>query len=102
MCTLPHKLWHVQNLVNAQFIHQNHLVNWSNTHECHPKRYYEPETVEELEHIVAEAHEKGLALAHHSRHALSSIPSNIYWPRLQLSNCCILHFKCHPTRYLNQ
>lgn len=38
---------------------EHHLVNWSNTHDCHPKRFYEPETQEELERIVAEAHEKG-------------------------------------------
>lgn len=38
---------------------EHHLVNWSNTHECHPKRFYQPETQEELEKIVAEAHENG-------------------------------------------
>lgn len=36
-----------------------HLVNWSNTHECRPKRFAQPETVEELEAIVADAHAKG-------------------------------------------
>jgi hypothetical protein len=49
----------LQDLVDKELLHQNYLVNWSNTHECHPKRLYEPETVVELEHIVAEAHEKG-------------------------------------------
>lgn len=38
---------------------EHHLYNWSNTHECRPKRFYQPETQEELEKIVAEAHEKG-------------------------------------------
>jgi L-galactono-1,4-lactone dehydrogenase len=38
---------------------EHHLVNWSNTHECWPRRFYEPESQEELERIVAEAHEKG-------------------------------------------
>jgi len=38
---------------------EHHLYNWSNTHECRPKRFYQPETQEELENIVAEAHEKG-------------------------------------------
>ncbi|EIE19735.1 L-galactono-1,4-lactone dehydrogenase-like protein [Coccomyxa subellipsoidea C-169] len=38
---------------------EHHLVNWSNTHECRPKRFYQPETQEELEAIVREAHEKG-------------------------------------------
>ena len=37
----------------------NHLVNWSNTHECRPKRFHQPETPEELEAIVADAHAKG-------------------------------------------
>ena len=36
-----------------------HLVNWSNTHECRPKRFVQPETVGELEAIVADAHAKG-------------------------------------------
>ena len=37
----------------------NHLVNWSNTHECRPKRFHQPESQAELEAVVAEAHEKG-------------------------------------------
>lgn len=52
----------MQDFIDHELTHQNHLVNWSNTHECHPKRFYEPETVEELENIVAEAHEKGALL----------------------------------------
>lgn len=51
-----------QGFVDRELLHQHHLVNWSNTHECHPRRLYEPETVEELEQIVAEAHEKGMLL----------------------------------------
>ena len=56
---MPDKCEHMQNFMEAELAPHNHLVNWSNTHECHPKRYYEPESVEELERIVAEAHEKG-------------------------------------------
>uniref|UniRef100_A0A061QTN3 L-galactono-1,4-lactone dehydorogenase n=1 Tax=Tetraselmis sp. GSL018 TaxID=582737 RepID=A0A061QTN3_9CHLO len=36
-----------------------HLVNWSGTHEVTPQRLYQPETLEELERIVAEAHNEG-------------------------------------------
>jgi hypothetical protein len=39
-----------------------HLVNWSSTHECRPKRFAQPETVEELEAIVADAHAKGAVI----------------------------------------
>ncbi|KAK9866276.1 hypothetical protein WJX84_000737 [Apatococcus fuscideae] len=42
-----------------EFENENHLVNWSETHECRPKRFYQPETHEELETLVAEAHAKG-------------------------------------------
>ncbi len=42
----------------------NHLVNWSETHECRPKRFYQPETHEELEVLVSEAHAKGVLLYH--------------------------------------
>ena len=38
---------------------EHHIVNWSETHECRPKRFYQPETHEELEALVAEAHAKG-------------------------------------------
>lgn len=38
---------------------EHHLFNWSNTHECRPKRFFQPETQEELEAIVKEAHNKG-------------------------------------------
>lgn len=36
-----------------------HFVNWSNTHEVHTRRLSEPETQEELEKIVEDAHLKG-------------------------------------------
>ncbi len=42
---------------------EHHLFNWSNTHECRPKRFFQPETQEELEAIVKEAHNKG-AVSH--------------------------------------
>ncbi|KAK3254751.1 hypothetical protein CYMTET_36046 [Cymbomonas tetramitiformis] len=35
------------------------IVNWSNTHECRPKNFYQPESLQELEKIVATAHESG-------------------------------------------
>ena len=36
-----------------------HFTNWSGTHEVRPKWLFEPETTEELESIVATAHQKG-------------------------------------------
>mmetsp|Transcript_18685 Transcript_18685/g.56485 ORF Transcript_18685/g.56485 Transcript_18685/m.56485 type:complete len:605 (-) Transcript_18685:704-2518(-) len=36
-----------------------HLVNWSGTHEVHPRRLYQPETLEELQAIVAGHHQRG-------------------------------------------
>ena len=36
-----------------------HFMNWSNTHEVTTKRLHEPESLEELERIVEEAHLKG-------------------------------------------
>lgn len=38
------------------------LVNWSGTHECHVKRFFQPETVPELELLVQHAHEQGTKL----------------------------------------
>lgn len=35
------------------------LVNWSGTHHVRPKRFYQPETTEEVEEIVQESHEQG-------------------------------------------
>jgi L-galactono-1,4-lactone dehydrogenase len=35
------------------------IENWSGTHEVRPKVFFQPETEEELERIVAEAQEKG-------------------------------------------
>lgn len=35
-------------------------MNWSNTHEVSPRRLYQPESLEELEGIVAKAHENGV------------------------------------------
>jgi hypothetical protein len=37
-----------------------HFVNWSNTHEVNPRRLYQPETIQEVEGIVAEAHTNGI------------------------------------------
>ena len=73
----PHTRKSVQNLVEGELAHHNHLVNWSNTHECHPKRYYEPESVEELERIVADAHAKGVALLCTASHALPLTTSSL-------------------------
>ena len=35
------------------------LVNWSGTHECRPRVLAQPESLEELERLVAEAHAEG-------------------------------------------
>ena len=36
------------------------LINWSSTHECRPKRFYQPETLHEVEQLVASAHRSGV------------------------------------------
>lgn len=36
------------------------LTNWSGTHSVEPVRYYEPQTVAELEALVKDAHERGI------------------------------------------
>lgn len=56
---MPEAVEHAMNQLTGDK-DEHHLVNWSNTHECRPKRFYQPETQEELEAIVREAHEKGL------------------------------------------
>lgn len=38
---------------------EEHLVNWSGTHECTVAKFYQPETLSELEALVQEAHELG-------------------------------------------
>ena len=38
------------------------LVNWSGTHQLRPKRFYQPETTEEVEQIVQKSHEQGNTL----------------------------------------
>lgn len=35
------------------------LVNWSGTHEVTPRRLYQPESMKELEMLVAQAHAEG-------------------------------------------
>ena len=35
------------------------LVNWSGTHQIRPKRFFQPEPIEEVEDIVRDAHAKG-------------------------------------------
>lgn len=39
------------------------LVNWSGTHHVRPKRFYQPETTEEVEDIVRRSHEQGVLCA---------------------------------------
>ena len=39
------------------------LVNWSGTHECRPRVLAQPESLEELEALVADAHAAGTAAA---------------------------------------
>ena len=51
-----------------------HFTNWSGTHEVRPKRLYEPETTEELESVVATAHQKGGSCSHSS----SACKENIF------------------------
>ncbi len=36
-----------------------HLVNWSATHEVHPRRLFQPESLEQLEALVASHHRTG-------------------------------------------
>ncbi len=36
------------------------LVNWSATHHVRPKRFYQPETTEEVEDIVQKSHDQGI------------------------------------------
>lgn len=36
-----------------------HYVNWSNTHEAHPKYNFQPETEDDLQRIVSKAHKTG-------------------------------------------
>ncbi|KAL3136486.1 hypothetical protein ABBQ38_005740 [Trebouxia sp. C0009 RCD-2024] len=38
------------------------LVNWSGTHHVRPKRFYQPETIQEVEDIVQKSHEQGQKL----------------------------------------
>ena len=39
-------------------VHDEELVNWSGTHSCMVKRMYQPESSEQVEAIVSDAHEK--------------------------------------------
>lgn len=41
----------------------HHLLNWSGTHECNPRHFWEPHSVEEVEDVVAKAHKEGAFLA---------------------------------------
>lgn len=41
---------------------KEHLVNWSGTHEVEVERFYQPETLQELEATVAAAHKAGRKL----------------------------------------
>ena len=38
---------------------EEHLINWSGTHDCSVESFYEPDTIEELEDVVQQAHNKG-------------------------------------------
>jgi hypothetical protein len=48
-----------------------HLVNWSGTHECQVRRYYQPESLEELEGMVKKAHETGAGVGWWGRAGLA-------------------------------
>jgi L-galactono-1,4-lactone dehydrogenase len=41
---------------------EQHLINWSGTHEVNVEKYYQPESLNELETIVKHAHESGQKL----------------------------------------
>lgn len=41
---------------------EQHLINWSGTHECNVNRFYQPESLPELEAVVRQAHEQGQKL----------------------------------------
>ena len=56
----------------------NHIMNWSETHECRPKRFYQPETHEELETLVSEAHVRGKRMQNSSHlHGLWNMMSMV-------------------------
>ena len=38
---------------------EQHLLNWSGTHECTVKKFFQPESLPELEAVVRQAHESG-------------------------------------------
>lgn len=43
---------------DAHAEHHHEFVNWSATHECRPKKFYVPETVEEVEKLLKTYHNK--------------------------------------------
>ena len=48
-----------QEAASSEDAEEHHFVNWSNTHEAFPKHLYEPQTEDELQAIVANAHRRG-------------------------------------------
>ncbi len=62
------------------------LVNWSGTHECRPRVLAQPESLEELERLVAEAHAEGgpplvNTACEHRMHVMGSSSSHTRpWP----------------------
>jgi len=41
---------------------EQHLINWSGTHECDVQKYYQPESIAELEALVKQANDSGQTL----------------------------------------
>ena len=44
------------------FVGATTLLNWSGTHAVHTKNFWEPETMQELEELIQECHNKGKAV----------------------------------------
>ena len=61
------------------------LVNWSGTHHVRPKRFYQPETTEEVEDIVRKSHEQGGGMYMYPARTLTS--HNKPWVLHSL--CCL-------------
>lgn len=72
------------------------LVNWSGTHHVRPKRFYQPETTEEVEDIVRKSHEQGRTCASPTG---ANIHNAVMMLLLMLSTgcCCCSHYCrcCH-------
>lgn len=48
--------------IGVKFETDQHLMNWSSTHSCHPFRLYEPENAQEVCRLVNYCHEKSIKI----------------------------------------